>query len=170
MITWPGWVGAQKLPAADDGGTGGTGGNGGGTIIGGGGNGQDYSSILNDILNQLGDINNALNGNGEGSGTWSGDGGLSGLDGVEGMDKGEDDLKGVVDALIKSINDNETIKLIKGHRYIKTSSPVCTYSFTIWGHTQQISFCEYEDTLRTLGHVLLGLVTLMGFMHVVRTI
>jgi hypothetical protein len=86
------------------------------------------------------------------------------------MDKGEDDLKGTLDGLMKSINDNETIKLIKGHKYIKTSSPVCTYSFSLWGHTQHISFCEYEDILRKLGHVLFGLVTLMGFLHVVRSI
>ena len=86
------------------------------------------------------------------------------------MDKGEEDVKGVLDDLMDSINNNATIRLIKGHKYIETSSPVCTYSFSLWGHTHDISFCEYESILRKFGHVLFGLVSLLGFIHVVRSI
>ena len=156
------------------------GGSGGGSGTGEGG--SDYSDALAGIIGKLDEISGALNGGGSGSGgtgdgdgegtggSWSGDGGFGSLDGVEGMDKGEEDVKGVLDGLMTSINNNETIRLIKGHKYIETSSPVCTYSFSLWSHTFDISFCNYEGILRKLGHVLFGLVTLMGFIHVVRSI
>ena len=109
-------------------------------------------------------------GDGEEEGTWSGDGGFGGLGSLDGMDKGYDDAKGTLDGLIDAIRQNETIRLIEGHRYISTSDATCTYSYSLWGHTQEFSFCEYGDTLRTFGHVLLGLITLMGFVYVVRMI
>lgn len=163
------------------------GGSGSGSGSGDGSGGSDYSDALAGILGKLDEISGALGGNGSGGsgsggtgsgsgdgdgsggGSWSGDGGMGSLDKVEGMDKGEEDVKGVLDGLMSSINNNETIKLIKGHTYIKTSNPVCTFSFTVWGKTVTVSFCEYEGILRKLGHVLFGLIGIMGFVNVVRS-
>ena len=133
------------------------GGNGGGGGGGGGGSGEGTGG--------KGDGEE----DGDDLGSWSGDGGLSGIDGIDGMDKGKDDLKDMVDGFMDKLESNKTIQIIKGHRYITTSSATCKASFFVFGQTINISFCEFESSIRTFGNLLFGLMTILGFIYVLRS-
>lgn len=136
-------------PGGDEPGGGGTGGGG----TGGGGTGG--------------------NGDGDGDGVnvepWTGDGGLGGLGSIEGMDKGVSDLEELVSDIMKGLMDNDTIRIIKGHKYITTTNAKCDLDITLFRRGHKISFCQYEEVLRRFGHILFGLISIMGFIYVLRS-
>ncbi len=149
----------------DGGGTGGTGGDGGGTTPGGGGGGTTPGGGGGGT----GGGGTGDGGDNGGGGTFSGDGGWGAVDGLDGMGKGEEDLKGLVDGLLDGLMKNETVQIIKDHKYITIVAPKCYLEFHLWGRRYQISFCEYEQALRKFGDILFGLVSVLGFIYVLRS-
>jgi len=85
------------------------------------------------------------------------------------MEKGENDLYALIGSIIDSLKNNSTMNAIKGHQYITVSNPVCYMNINIMGHSRQISFCEYEEALRRMGHILFGIISLIGFIHVIKS-
>ena len=146
-------------------GGGGTGGGDGGGGTGGGGSGGGDGDDSGDGDNGSG----TGDGDGDDSGTYSGDGGMGSIDGLDGMDKDGDSLKGLFDDLIDGLMNSDTVQAIKGHRYISVESANCNWEFTFWKHRYQISLCHYETELRKFGNILFGLVSLFGFIYVLRS-